>query len=201
MDIAHYLSQRDAQLGEVIPFLELPALETEGDLFYDLVSCIVGQQIHYRRKVPAFHKLLRHLPEHYPRPDTIAQLSESAFADLKISANKYATLLRLSELWEVRQLATEDWSQWSAAELRALLSEIKGIGPLTIDMVLMYSLGAADVFPAGDYHLKQIMTRVYGLQPKSRLKAQMETIAAAWRPYRSWGVRYWWEWKKQGAAR
>ncbi len=198
MDIAQHLSQNDARLKEVIPYLDPPEIDNSDDLFYDLVSCIVGQQIHYRRKVPAFHKFLDRLPEQYPRPDTIAQISEGVFADLKISANKYATLLRLSQLWEERNLSAEEWSEWSETDLRALLGEVKGIGPWTVDMVLMYSLGREDIFPAGDYHLKQIMTKVYGLNSKSRLKAQMEEVAETWRPYRTWGVWYWLEWKNKG---
>lgn len=90
-----------------------------------------------------------------------------------------------------------DWNTLSDDAIRQHLSSIKGIGNWTIDMILLYTLGRPDVFPYDDFHLKQIMTRVYGLDSSSKLKAQMLEIASLWGNHRSLAVKYLLSWKEQ----
>ncbi len=63
-------------------------------------------------------------------------------------------------------------------------------------MILMFTLERPDVFPFDDFHLKQIMSSIYGLNPKSKLKAQMIEVAKKWEGHRSLAVQYLWDWKK-----
>ena len=64
------------------------------------------------------------------------------------------------------------------------LTQVKGVGPWTAQMIPIFALKRLDVLPAADYGIRATMTRAYGLDelPKPQ---QMETIAAPWRPYRS----------------
>ncbi|MEO1653926.1 MAG: DNA-3-methyladenine glycosylase 2 family protein, partial [Bacteroidota bacterium] len=73
--------------------------------------------------------------------------------------------------------------------------KIKGIGVWTVDMILLFTLKRPNIFPADDYHLKQLMTSLYQLDPKSRLKAQMRAVAEKWSPYQSLAVLYLLDWK------
>ena len=68
--------------------------------------------------------------------------------------------------------------------------------PWTIDMLLLYNFQCPNVFPADDYHLKQLMPKLYDLDPSSRLKAQMKDVAECWSPHASLAVRYLLEWKR-----
>lgn len=62
-------------------------------------------------------------------------------------------------------------------------------------MVLMYTLNRPRIFPADDFHLKQIMTAVYKLNTKVKLKAQMKAVSAKWSPNESLAVKYLFAWK------
>ena len=70
-------------------------------------------------------------------------------------------------------------------------------------MILLYTLQRPNVFPYDDFHLKQIMTSLYGLNPSVKLKAQMIAIADEWGENKSLAVRYLLAWKesnKRGGA-
>jgi DNA-3-methyladenine glycosylase II len=80
-------------------------------------------------------------------------------------------------------------------EIRAQLSAIKGIGKWTMDMILLYTLERPNVFPYDDFHLKQIMVSLYGLDSKVKLKAQMIGVSEHWGHQKSLAVRYLLAWK------
>ncbi len=190
------LAKNDAILAHIIGATPLPAIEETGDVFFDLISCIVDQQIHYRSKGAALGKVLQLLQNDAPNPDDLLTLDEEAFSKLKISNIKFQTLLRLADYWKKHHLQRLDWKKLSDQEVRNLLGEIKGIGAWTIDMILLYTLNRPDVFPVDDYHLKQMMVKLYDLNPETRLKAQMLEIAEVWAPQRSLAVKYILAWKE-----
>lgn len=81
-----------------------------------------------------------------------------------------------------------------------LLTQIKGVGRWTVEMILMFTLGREDVFAADDLVIQQGMIRMYGLDAsnKKSLLAKMNSIAAQWKPYRSYACRYIWNLKNSG---
>lgn len=189
------LIQIDNTLKRIIKTIPLPEIDSTSDVFGDLVSCVVEQQIRYRAKGTMLKKLMDLLDKHSITPDTILALDEAAFAEKKLSNLKYQTLIRVATYWKTNQLAKQDWHALSDEEIRNELLQIKGIGNWTVDMILLYTLGRPDIFPADDYHLKKIMTTVYQLNAQAKLKAQMTDIAKEWQPYRSTAVLYLLEWK------
>ncbi len=191
-----YLSGKDAHLAKIIQAIPLTVIESSKQVFYDLVSCIVGQQIHYRRVVPVFKKFIDLLPYQIPTPENISQIDEHAFLSLKISKSKYETLLMLSEYWIENKMDDYDWQKSEVEEIRKIFSNIKGVGNWTVDMILLYTLQKPDIFPFDDYHLKDIMVKLYNLNPDSKLKAQMLEVADEWSPYKSLAVKYLLDWKE-----
>lgn len=78
----------------------------------------------------------------------------------------------------------------SNEEITNKLSKIKGIGTWTIDMILLYTLDRPNIIPIDDFHLKQIMTNLYKLNPDYKLKSQITNISNNWSPYKSIAVKY-----------
>ena len=72
------------------------------------------------------------------------------------------------------------------------VTQVRGIGTWTAHMLLMFSLGRADVLPVGDFGVRKGARVLYELveMPKP---AELETLAAPWRPYRS--VASWYLWR------
>ena len=68
---------------------------------------------------------------------------------------------------------------------------VKGLGPWSADMFLMFHLHRPDVLPVGDLGIQEAMRRLYALETRP-LPAEMERIAAPWRPHRTLACRYLW---------
>ena len=68
------------------------------------------------------------------------------------------------------------------------LTQIKGVGRWTAEMLLMFALGREDVFAVDDLGIQQAMIRLYHLDAadKKKLKAEMARINGKWSPYRTY---------------
>lgn len=182
----------DAILDTIVQQIPKPEIISTKDVFHDLMSCVLEQQIHYRSTKKIFEKMLNLAEIERLSPENFSEFEEMALKDAKLSMGKYETVLRILDFWETNQV---NWFHLADAEVRAKLSEIKGIGNWTIDMILLYTLQRPDVFPYDDFHLKQIMTNLYGLDPKTKLKAQMIEISEKWPDQKSLAVLYLLDWK------
>ncbi len=77
------------------------------------------------------------------------------------------------------------------------LTEIKGVGRWTAEMVLMFAQGREDVFPADDGGIMAAMKNLFRIEANGRkqLTAEMQKIAECWAPYRSYACMYLWKYK------
>jgi 3-methyladenine DNA glycosylase/8-oxoguanine DNA glycosylase len=76
-------------------------------------------------------------------------------------------------------------------ELVARLTEVRGIGPWTVHMLLIFDLGRPDVMPSGDYGVRMGFKKLYRRRNEPSL-AQIERHASRWQPYRSVAAWYLW---------
>ncbi len=185
-----HLAAADPVLAEIIDTLPLPTIESTGDVFYDLVSCVVAQQIHYRARSVYTKKLDELLQGQWPSPALIEGLDSEAFAQKKIAGNKYRALMHLAARWQAEKMDQVNWQTCHDEEVRERLLPIKGIGLWTVEMILLYTLGRPDIFSPDDFQLKKIMILAYDLSPGPDLRQEMCAIAESWRPFRSLALRY-----------
>ncbi|MEM7035778.1 MAG: hypothetical protein AAF570_02290 [Bacteroidota bacterium] len=181
--LAH-LSQADPVLNGMLVEEGPPPIASTGSVFHDLVGCVIEQQIHYRSTKRIFLRRVERAGLEVLTPENFEVFERDGLKDLKISARKFETLNRVVAFFQANEV---DWAALSDAEVRKVFGEMKGIGPWTVDMLLLYTLGRADIFPADDFRLKQGMKHFYELEEKG-LKREMKRIAEGWAPYRSWGT-------------
>jgi DNA-3-methyladenine glycosylase II len=123
---------------------------------------------------------------------TIAAASVARLRKAGLSAAKVKTLKELSKavlkdglnLLALRKLTYE--------EAAARLTRIWGIGPWTVEMFLIFSLGARDIFSPGDLALARAVEKLYGL-PKNVARAELSRIAERWAPHRSFACLILWK--------
>lgn len=77
------------------------------------------------------------------------------------------------------------------------LTQIKGVGKWTVEMILMFTLGREDVFAVDDLGIQQAMCKLYKIdfEDKKAMKEKMLSISKKWSPYRTYACRYLWGWK------
>ena len=150
----------DPILERIIRQISRPIFQSTKDVFHDLMSCIIEQQIHYRSTKKIFAKALERAGIEHLTLENFHLFEKHALSQIKLSTNKYETMSALMEYWNKNQL---DFEKLSDEEVVVELSAIKGIGKWTIDMILLYTLGRPNIFPSDDFHLKQIMVSLYNL--------------------------------------
>lgn len=185
--IDRHLSENDEVLKKIISQLTLPPLQPTHNIFHDLMSCVIEQQIHYRSSKKTFQKLLDSAKMVQLTIDNFPLFEEKSLSTVKLSIKKQTTVLGILDFFKTHQL---EWKKMDDSTIKKKLAHIKGIGPWTIEMILLYSLGRPNIFPVDDYHLKQIMLKSYPINQESNIKAQLKTIGESWIPYQSYAVRY-----------
>jgi DNA-3-methyladenine glycosylase II len=187
MKIEKTLAQNDSILGSIIAQIPEPELLCTNDVFHDLMSCIVEQQIHYRSTKKIFAKAMERASIEHLIPENFYLFEKQALSQLKLSASKIECINSFIDYWTYNN---KDFNLLSDDEVISELSSIKGIGKWTIDMILLYTLKRPNVFPVDDFHLKQIMVSLYHLDEKVTLKAQMLKISENWGQNKSLAVLY-----------
>ena len=193
-----YLASKDKVLQKIITAIPYPPIKSTHNVFHDLLSCTIEQQIHYRSTKKTFQKLLDLAGVGILTVDNFHLFEKAGLKNTKLSLRKYETIGGIVDFFEKHPL---DWPSTTDGEVRKTLSQIKGIGNWTIDMILLYTLERPDVFPADDYHIKQVMTKLYEIDTTSKVKAQLKAVAENWSPYKSVAVKYLLAWKAAGAKK
>ena len=181
------LAKTDPVLETIIVQTTKPIIGSTKDVFHDLMSCIIEQQIHYRSTKKIFAKALERAGIEQLTIENFHLVEKHSLSHIKLAMGKYETMLEFIEYWSNNSL---DFLQLTDEAIILELSSIKGIGKWTIDMILLYTLERPNVFPYDDFHLKQIMISLYNLDPKVKLKAQMLKIAENWGNQKSLAVFY-----------
>ncbi|MEM9919496.1 MAG: hypothetical protein AAF990_15440 [Bacteroidota bacterium] len=196
--IKAYLSSKDDILQPILAKLSWKPVKSTNNVFHDLMSCIIEQQIHYRSSKKKFAKLLAAAALEELTPESFEVFEQAALPSVKLSARKYETMARTLDFFQNKQT---DWQAMENDEVRNILSNIKGIGPWTIDMILMYTLERPDILPKGDHHLKGIIAKLYELDPSRTVASEIQRIGKNWSPYASTAVQCLWAWQKSSSLR
>ncbi len=195
---AAYLSERDPVLGAVIARIRLKPLRRATDpgigdttgYFRTLVTSIVSQQISLAAAASIMRRVLDHF-EGAPTPEALLHVSHETLRSLGLSNSKVLYLKDLAAHVADGRLDLARVASLPDEEVMRELVAVKGIGPWTAEMFLMFSLRRPDVFSYGDVGLVNAMVRLYRLRrPVSR--ARLERIVNRWAPYRTLAARYLW---------
>jgi DNA-3-methyladenine glycosylase II len=158
--------------------------------FGALVRAIVFQQL-AGRAAQAIYGRLRATVGDTLTPQTLNAASDSALRAAGLSANKLASLRDLSAKVGDGTVVLTRTSRRSDDELIAALVTVRGIGPWTAQMYLMFQLRRLDVWPVEDLGIRQGYGLAWNLDPPPTAK-QLEPLGDRFRPYRSIVARYCW---------
>ena len=182
------LSAADSTLAEVIARYEEPVLSSKGDLFLNLVSAIIGQQISTiaaRTVWSRFEGLIGEV-----NPKSVLSRSHEDLRGCGLSGRKAEYILGIAEAWQ-SGYADIDWEGLSDEEAMDALIKLRGVGNWTAEMVLIFTLLRPDVFPVGDIGVVRAVERLYS---EGKRMSNDELIAKSqdWRPWRTVATWYLW---------
>jgi DNA-3-methyladenine glycosylase II len=125
------------------------------------------------------------------QPEGYLALDEATVRGVGFSLSKFATLRGVADAMLDGRLDPVAVAALPAEEAVATLCTLKGIGPWTAEIYLMFAEAHPDIFPAGDLALQQAVAWAFGLDARPRIKNLID-IAAAWSPFRSTAALLFW---------
>jgi 3-methyladenine DNA glycosylase/8-oxoguanine DNA glycosylase len=127
----------------------------------------------------------------FPTPVAVARTSQEDLRAAGLSRQKAAYLVHLAEHFLAGSIQPRRFATMSDDQVRSNLTAVKGLGPWTADIFLMFDLLRPDVLPVGDYGIQQGFQILYQLDDLPDAK-DMIAMAEPWRPYRSHACWYLW---------
>ncbi len=183
-------------LGALVDRHEIkPRDDHGGDVYFGLLRSITYQQLSGRAAGTIFGRFLDLFPDGYPHPEPLLELTKDDLRAVGMSRPKAGYLHGVAEFWLEHKLINHDWSPYSDQEIVDLLTQIRGVGQWTVEMVLMFVLQRPDLLPLDDLIVRRNLIALFDLHHLrgKALIAAMTEAAEPWRPYRSFASRFLWE--------
>ncbi len=184
-----HLRRKDKRLGRVIDAAGMIQAQMYPDLFTALVSSVVGQQISGKAAMTVWNRVIERFVEITPARLHQASLEDIQFCGMSFRKAEYVKGIAEAcangglDLEKLKILPDED-------VVKAMVS-LKGIGPWTAEMMLIFSLGRKDVVSWGDLAIRRGMMSLYGLDSLDR--QQFDRYRSKYTPYGSVASLYIWE--------
>ncbi len=187
-----HLRAADPVLREVIDRIGPFTPAHEPDLWRALVGSIISQQLSIKAAA-TLEARVEALGdgEGFPSPQRMLDLSEDALRACGLSGAKTRYVKDLAAKWLDGTLRPDRIPTLSDEDVIAELTQVKGIGRWTAEMVLIFTLQRPDVLPVDDLGFRKAVQRAYGLAERPGA-AELQRLGEAWRPYRSIATLYLW---------
>jgi DNA-3-methyladenine glycosylase II len=183
-DLDHAIARlidADPRFGPLLARAGRPPLRRRADGFAGLASIVVSQQVSTASAKAIWERLNQALD---PLDHAAVLRARSAkLARAGLSAPKIRALKAIAKAIDRGDLDLPALIEKPAEDAHAALTAVHGIGPWTADIYLLFCLGHADAWPAGDLALQEATRLVLALKTRPTVK-EMGPLAEAWRPWR-----------------
>ncbi|MDC0594049.1 DNA-3-methyladenine glycosylase 2 family protein [Candidatus Marinimicrobia bacterium] len=180
------LSANDLILKQLISSYPIPTFRKSDNFLHDLIKYIIFQQISTKAGNTIYNRFLEF--HSFKEQNSEFKWEEKDWKKIGLSHQKKSYIENLfdkNNLEMINSLSCINDSK----EIRNLLISLKGIGPWTIDMFLIFSKHDLNIFPKGDLAVINVIKSLYGVDNMN----DIESIAKKWHPYQSIATLYLWE--------
>jgi DNA-3-methyladenine glycosylase II len=188
-----HLRTADPALGAVIDrvgtFKLVP--RAEGSHFDHVVRSIVGQQLSGKAAQTIYKRVLDLKGGKAPTPADFLKIPVANLRAAGLSGRKTEYIKELAQRTHEGSLAILKIHEMEDAAVMETLVSVRGIGPWTAQMVLMFRLGRPDVFPELDLGVQKAIQKLRRMR-KLPTPKQMTKIGELYAPYRTYAAWYLW---------
>jgi DNA-3-methyladenine glycosylase II len=188
---------KDKKLKKIIE-LQQPYILVKRKLVYlQLCGSIMSQQLNTKVAEVIYNRFLNLYNNKQPTPLQIIDTPFETLRGIGLSNAKANYVKNVCIFFIEEKITDKKLHSMENDELIKYLTQIKGVGQWTVEMILMFTLGREDVFAVDDLGIQQSMAKLYNLDASDKkiLKEKMLQLSAKWCPYRTYACRYLWGWK------
>jgi|SRR6185369_4860322 len=157
-------------------------------LLRELVESIISQQLSIKASDTIFGRFKKLFGNKFPTPEQILAMDDDKIRSCGLSFAKISYVKSVANAFVSDLIDIEKIKKQSDEEVIAELTQIKGVGRWTAEMILMFTLNRPDVFSIGDLGLRNAITKLYGITDRKEMLKLSET----WSPHRTTASWYLW---------
>lgn len=195
----HYIPHlsKDKKLKKLVESSEPHQLKKRKNICSYLCASIMSQQLSVKVADVIYKRFINLYGGKEPTPQQILdtpfeQLRGIGLSNAKVNYVKNVAQFEIDFGMDAKKLG-----MMNNEEVITYLTQIKGVGRWTVEMLLMFALGREDVFALDDLGIQNAMIGLYKLDrnDKKKFREDLLRISAKWSPYRTYACVHLWRWK------
>jgi DNA-3-methyladenine glycosylase II len=188
---------KDKKLSKLIAQQETFTLKSHKNICLRLCASIMSQQLSTKVAKVIYHRFLELYSGNEPTPEQIVVTPLETLRGIGLSNAKAQYVLNVAQFAIDHNLDDKRLKKMRNEDIIELLTQIKGVGRWTVEMLLMFTLGREDVFAVDDYGIQVAMKKIYKLDDSSKkeLREKMLKLSEKWSPFRTYACLHLWHYK------
>jgi DNA-3-methyladenine glycosylase II len=188
---------KDKRLKKLIDGVEPLSVHRRKDILFYLIASIMSQQLSTKVAETIKKRFLALYDGRIPLPEEILATPLETLRSIGLSNAKANYVRNVAGFALEKGLDHEVLHEMDNEAVIAYLTQIKGVGRWTVEMLLMFGLGREDIFAIDDWGIQNAMIHIYKLDrtDKKAFRASLLRISQKWSPYRTYACMHLWRWK------
>ena len=172
-------------------------LKKRRNLCIYLCASIMSQQLSTKVAAVILQRFLNLYGGKEPTPEQIVATPPATLRAIGLSNAKTSYVQNVARFAMEQGMDHKKLGKMSDEEVIEYLTQIKGVGRWTAEMLLMFALGRQDVFAVDDLGIQNAMIEIFKLDrsDKKAFREKMLSISKKWSPYRTYACMHLWRWK------
>jgi DNA-3-methyladenine glycosylase II len=195
----HYVEHlsRDRKFRKLLESGEPYQLKKRKNIPIYLCASIMSQQLSTKVADVIYKRFLGLYGGKEPLPQQILDTPSETLRAIGLSNAKVSYVKNVAAFSIEPGMDYKKLQKMDNEEVITYLTQIKGVGRWTVEMLLMFALGREDVFAIDDLGIQNAMIKLYKLDrtDKKKFREDLLRISGKWSPYRTYACRHLWNWK------
>ncbi|EQA35117.1 base excision DNA repair protein, HhH-GPD family [Leptospira inadai serovar Lyme str. 10] len=188
-----WLRRKDPVMRKLITGIGPCTLKMVGSPYHVLIKSVISQQLSVKAAATMENRVIERFGsrKRFPEPNRLLGLSAEELRSAGLSFAKVATVRRIATAYDSGEITDRKLRKLEDEKVLEFLCSIKGVGPWTAEMVLMFALDRWDHFSLNDLILRKSIERHFGIHRNS--KKEILALAGRFSPYRT--IFSWYLWR------
>ncbi len=189
--------RKDKRLQAIIDLQQPSPLQRKKQVWLHLCASIMSQQLSTKVADVIYNRFLNLFPKRKPTLQSVIDMPFETLRGIGLSNAKTSYVKNVCEFFLKENITDARLYKMENEEVIKYLTQIKGVGQWTVEMILMFTLGREDILALDDLGIQQGMIKLYKIKAASKkeLREKMLKHSKSWSPYRTYACRYLWGWK------
>jgi len=188
---------KDKKIKKLVEQNGVFTLKKQKNVCTYLCASIMSQQLSTKVADVIYQRFLNLYNGAEPTPEQIVATAPETLRAIGLSNAKVSYVQNVARFTLEQGMDHRKLHKMDNEEVIEYLTQIKGVGRWTVEMLLMFALARPDVFAIDDLGIQNAMIALYKLDrtDKKQFKEEMLRISKKWSPYRTYACMYLWRWK------